>query len=117
MEDKNRSVRGGAYTRAVFKGGQKNEPSQRQQKRGFTGTFCASLSWDLLYFKGWRLAVGGCWRQLAVVGGGWWSLMAVLRAVLSLTKKKSGFLRTALAYTVMKRSAHAHPRMRLQQCS
>ena len=37
--------------------------------------------------SGWRLAVGGGWR-LAV--GGWWSLGAVL------TKKNSGFLRTAL---------------------
>ena len=34
------------------------------------------LSWDLLYFKDWRLAVGGGWQRLAV--GGWWSLGAVL---------------------------------------
>ena len=28
-----------------------------------------SWSWDLLYFKGWRLAVGGWWRL--AVDGGW----------------------------------------------
>ena len=42
--------------------------SYRQQKRTSTGTLSASWSWDLLYFKGWRLAVGG-WRL--AVGGGW----------------------------------------------
>ena len=47
-------------------------PSERQQKRMFTGTFSASWSWDL-YFTGWRLAVGGGWR-LAV---GSWRLTAV----------------------------------------
>ena len=62
---------------AVVEGEQKR-PSYRQQKRTFTGALPASWPWDLLYFKGWRLAVGGwrllavggCWR-LAVVGGCW----------------------------------------------
>ena len=40
-----------------LKGGKK--PSRRQHERTFTGTPSASRSWDLLYFKRWRLAVGG----------------------------------------------------------
>ena len=34
----------------------------------FSGHASASWSWDLLYFKGWRLAVGGGWWRLAAVG-------------------------------------------------
>ena len=39
------------------------------------GDLSASLLWDLLYFKVWRLAVGGGWRRLAAVGG--WRLVGV----------------------------------------
>ena len=81
-----------AFSRAVLTGGGGGEEkgSQRQQKRTFTGTLSASWPWDLLYFKGWRLAVGGWrlafgggWRLVAVgggwqlaVGGGWWLVVS-----------------------------------------
>ena len=42
-------------------------------RRRLTGTLSASWSWDLLYFKRWRFAVGS-WRL--AVGAGWW-LVAV----------------------------------------
>ena len=42
----------------------------------------------------WLLAVGGGWRRLVV--GGWWRLAVGGLCGLSLTKKNSGFLRTAL---------------------
>ena len=47
---------------------------ERQYKRMPTGTLPASWSWDLLYFKGWRLVIGG-WRLVAI--GGWRRLAAV----------------------------------------
>ena len=53
------------------------------------GTRSASWPWDLLYFKGWRLAVGGGWRLAVGVPYG-----LSLRAVLN--NKKTGFVRTAL---------------------
>ena len=40
----------------------------------FTGMLSASWSWDHLYFKGLRVAVGGWWL---VTVGGWWRLAAV----------------------------------------
>ena len=71
------SAQFGAGCRTVFKGGV-GGALWRQNKRTFTGTLSASWSWDVLYFKGWRLAVGnwwqlavGCWRLVAA-GGGWW---------------------------------------------
>ena len=57
----------------------KKEGSFRQQKRAFAGTLSASQSWDLLYFKGSRLVVGGWW-QLAL--GGPWGLSLTIRTAL-----------------------------------
>ena len=84
-------------SRLSLKGGG-GRPSSRQQKRTFTGTLSAAWSWGFLYFKGWRLAVGG-WRRLAVGGwwlaavGGWWSLEAVLKG-----SKKKWLLKDSPAY-------------------
>ena len=57
------------------------------------GTLAASCSGDLLYLKGWRLVVGGGWWWLAAVGGPWGFSLEAVRS----KKKKTGFLRTALA--------------------
>ena len=72
--------------RAVLNGKNK-DPSYRQQKRMFTGTPSASWSWDLLYFIGRRLALGGWWLvavgvwRLAVGGGGRWLVVGGWRLV------------------------------------
>ena len=57
-----------------FREKNKEKAASRQQKETFTGTLSASWSWDLLYFKDWRWAVGG-WRLVAVGVG--WRLAAV----------------------------------------
>ena len=54
------------FHRGCPKGGGRGARTQGR----LSGMLSASWSWDLLYFKGWRLAVG-VWR-LAAVGGGWW---------------------------------------------
>ena len=56
------------FTRAVLKGGGKTFATPTD--RTFTGALSASWLWDLLYFKGWRLEIGGWWWL--AVGGGWW---------------------------------------------
>ena len=72
--------------RAMLKGGGNQKASQRQQKHTFIRTLSASLSWDLVYFKRWRLAVGGWW-WFAVGGPRGLSF----RAFLNQKKKRSGF--------------------------
>ena len=97
--------------RAVLKGGKK------RKRKGFVTPTKTNVHGDalcfmvILFFKGWRLAVGGWWL-VAVVGGWWlavggwrrlaavgsWQLVvrgAVLKGCPE-QKKKSGFFRRAL---------------------
>ena len=70
QEPEGHKKRGG---RAVLKGGggEKRVRNTNRNERSLS----ASWPWDLLYFNGWRLAVGG-WPLAAVCG--WWSMGAVL---------------------------------------
>ena len=58
--------------RAVLKGPKKKRPSQRQQKRTFTGDALCFMVMVPSPLQG--LAVGGWWL---VAVGGWWRLVAV----------------------------------------
>ena len=75
------------HPRAIRNG--KKNPLQRQHERTFTGPPSALRSWDLLYFKGWRLVAAGGWWRLEMVGSGWRLAAGGLRG-LFLTKKTFG---------------------------